>query len=119
MNVSQFESELDESLPNKNMFYAIIVEGEFQDLKVRSEPEQTKPYPPLSEALKNQTVFELHQVNGTMMGFWCPENAQSVNNPGYHFHFLSLDKNQGGHVLSFEIEKGVIELDYLSNLDMA
>lgn len=40
--------ELDDSLPTKNIFYALRIEGEFDYLKVRSVPKQTKPYKPLS-----------------------------------------------------------------------
>jgi alpha-acetolactate decarboxylase len=32
-------------------------------------------------------------------GFWTPDYAQTLNVPGYHLHFLSADRNRGGHLL--------------------
>jgi acetolactate decarboxylase len=33
--------------------------------------------------------------------------------PGYHLHFISRDRTQGGHVLSFEIGDARCEIDLL------
>ncbi len=38
--------------------------------------------------------------------------------PGYHFHFLTADKQRGGHVLDLELESGTLEWDALNQLDM-
>jgi acetolactate decarboxylase len=35
-----------------------------------------------------------------MVGFWSPEYAKSLNVPGYHLHFLSVEHQKGGHVLA-------------------
>jgi acetolactate decarboxylase len=34
-----------------------------------------------------------------MIGLWSPAFAASFSVPGYHFHFLSDDRQKGGHVL--------------------
>lgn len=118
MDLEQFESKLDGFLPSDKMYYTIVVKGEFKDLTTRSVPKQTKPYPPLLDAVSNQSVFNLHDVNGTMVGFWYPESAGSVNTPGYHFHFISIDRSVGGHVLDFELEKAAVGIDYISKLEL-
>lgn len=42
-----------------------------------------------------------------MVGFWCPAFVGSnLNVPGFHFHFLSADKQRGGHVLQLEMQQG-------------
>ena len=42
-----------------NYFYAIRVDGRFSGLTVRAVPRQEKPYPPLIEATRKQSVFNL------------------------------------------------------------
>jgi len=102
---------LDEKLPSPNLIYAIKVEGRFPSIKVRSAARQNKPFPVLTEAIKEQKVFELKDLEGTLIGFRYPPYMGGVNVPGYHFHFLSTDKTVGGHVLDFQVEGPHVEID--------
>jgi acetolactate decarboxylase len=81
-------------------------------------PGQQKPYPPLAEVTKNQPTFEFHDVEGTLVGFWCPSYVDGINVPGYHVHFLNADRNAGGHLLDFTMESGQIQLDATPNFYM-
>jgi acetolactate decarboxylase len=54
---------------------------------------------PLVQAAAVQPEFEFHDVAGTLAGFWTPEYAKTLNVPGYHLHFLSTDRKNGGHLL--------------------
>jgi len=110
----QLSQYLDSMLPTENIFYAIKVEGDFKYIKTRSVAAQSKPYPPLAEALKGQTTFEFHDVTGTLVGFWCPAYVEGINVPGYHFHFITSDRKAGGHLLDCQIESGKIDIDYTS-----
>ena len=105
------ESIIDNRAPNQNEFIAIKITGSFSRMKVRSVPIQDKPYPPLVEVTDNQTVFELKDVKGTIVGFRSPPFVKGVNVPGYHCHFISDDQKQGGHILDCEIISGIGELD--------
>jgi acetolactate decarboxylase len=118
MNYTQLEQYLDSLLPRKDIFYAIKIEGTFQYMEARSVPPQDKPYPPLAEAIKNQTIFKFQEVEGTMVGFWCPDYAAGINAAGYHFHFIDENREAGGHVLECQIENVEIEIDYTSELQM-
>jgi len=40
--------------------------------------------------------------------FRCPAFAKGLNQPGYHFHFLSDDERAGGHALSFAIQDATV-----------
>lgn len=111
MSLAQLEKRLDKAMSNKNMFYAIKITGDFPFVKTRSVPAQQKPYPRLVDITKNQPTFELKNVQGTLVGFWCPAVSQGVNVPGFHLHFLSEDKTSGGHVLDFSITDGLAQLD--------
>ncbi|MFB3895419.1 MAG: acetolactate decarboxylase [bacterium] len=116
MDFQQLEQYLDTIIPTPNIFYAVKIDGRFAYLKTRSVPKQTPPYLPLAEVVKSQPVFELRQVNGTIVGFWVPAYAQGINVPGYHFHFISDDRTAGGHLLDCQLQSGTITLDYTPEL---
>jgi acetolactate decarboxylase len=108
------ENLINEYAPNQNLFYAIKITGQFRSMKTRSVPGQQKPYPPLKEVTSNQPEFNMKSIFGTIVGFRCPPYVKGINVPGYHLHFISSDRTQGGHVLSFEIANGKCEIDILN-----
>jgi acetolactate decarboxylase len=114
----EFSSYLDSLLPTENIFYAIKLEGRFSYIKARSVPMQNKPYPPLVEAVKEQKIFEFNNVTGTILGFRLPAYMKGINVAGYHLHFITEDKNSGGHVLEFSIEDVHAVIDHANNLFM-
>jgi acetolactate decarboxylase len=107
---------IDGLLPTVNLFYAIRVDGEFARVKVRSVPRQTPPYRPLVEVVKEQPVYELTNVTGTLVGFRCPPYAGSLNVPGYHLHFITADRSRGGHVLDLTLTHGRVGVDETDQL---
>jgi alpha-acetolactate decarboxylase len=46
-----------------------------------------------------QPEFDFRDTVGTLVGIWAPEFSSSLNIAGYHFHFLSDDRTEGGHLL--------------------
>jgi len=103
---------LNKISPRQNLFYAFKIKGTFQSMKTRSVPRQKKPFPPLAQVVKNQPVFNMKNVSGTIIGFRCPPFVKGINVPGYHLHFISNDFKQGGHILQFKMLKGAyIEAD--------
>jgi len=118
LNYTQLEQYLDDLRPREDMIYAFEIEGVFEYVKTRSVPKQEKPYPPLSEAIKNQTVFEFYSVSGTIVGFWFPEYMEGINVHGYHFHFITEDKMSGGHLLECQLENVSIQLDYTDEFNL-
>lgn len=88
-------------LPTGNIFYAVMVDGTFDEIRVRSVPRQERPYPPLVEVVKDQPVFTYRDIRGTLVGFICPVFVEGINVPGWHLHFISDDRTVGGHVLAF------------------
>ena len=92
-----------DSCLRKKFFCAVKITGECSYLEVRSPPKQAMPYPPLSDALKNQSIFELHNVTGTFVGFFAPQYANGFCVPGWDFHFLTTDDEYGGHVLELTL----------------
>ena len=58
-----------------------------------------------------QHVFELTDVDGTMLGFRFPEYAEGIEVAGWHLHFISEDRGRGGHVLDSRVETAHVQLD--------
>ncbi|WP_235856229.1 acetolactate decarboxylase [Methanolobus halotolerans] len=111
MNRSQTEDYLAALMPNRNIMYAIKINGTFDYVRTRSVPKQEKPYPKLVEVTKDQPTFELEQVNGVIVGYWLPSYVEGINVPGYHLHFITEDRTAGGHVLEFGITEGTVGID--------
>ena len=112
MDYPALQKMLDTISPRKNLFYAFKIKGRFASMKTRSVPRQKKPFPPLVEVVKNQPVFIMKNVSGTIVGFRCPAYVKGINVTGYHLHFISDDHKQGGHILQFKMHKGAsVELD--------
>lgn len=56
-----------------NIFLAVKLDGWFANLKIRKPHQQTKPYKSVLEVVSEQSVIELSDVEGTMIGFWTPQ----------------------------------------------
>ncbi|MCG6878240.1 MAG: acetolactate decarboxylase [Deltaproteobacteria bacterium] len=102
---------LDERVPNQNLFCTFKIVGRFRNVRARSVPAQKKPYPPLAKVTAQQPEFTAKDIGGTIVGFRCPPFVKGINVPGYHLHFLSDSKKFGGHLLAFEMEKGLCAVD--------
>jgi acetolactate decarboxylase len=111
VNISELTSIISQALPDKEAIYAIKVTGTFDSATTRSVPIQTPPYPPLSEAVNHQAVFNLTDVSGSAVGFYFPQSMSGVDYAGYHLHFLTQDMSAGGHLLDCVIRNASIEID--------
>jgi len=118
LNYTQLESYLDGLLPTKNIFYVIKVKGLFEYVKTRSVPRQNKPYPPLQKAVQNQSIFEFHKIEGTIVGVRAPDSMSGLSVPGYHFHFITNDRRAGGHLLDCNIQNVTMEIDNTQGFHM-
>lgn len=90
---------LDALVPAAASSCAVRLDGRFPLVRARSVPRQDPPYRPLTEVVAEQHVFELVDVEGTMLGFRFPTYVEGIEVPGYHLHFASADRSRGGHVL--------------------
>jgi len=111
LTLELLKKEMDQLRTRNDLPYAIIIKGKFKAIKVRSVGPYEPPFPLLSEAVKEQSVFEYTDVSGRLVGFWLPSYMGNTNAAGYHLHFLSDDLQKGGHVLDLVISNGEISLD--------
>ena len=117
-NMAALLAALDKLIVRKDAFYAIRIDGVFQQVKVRCPPKQQQPYPTLTDALKNQVFFDYQNVKGTVVGLWSPAYVGGVNLPGYNLHFISADRTKGGHLVEGVLSSAQASLDETRSFDM-
>jgi acetolactate decarboxylase len=96
--------------------HAFRVHGTFSSLTLRSVARQSPPFPLLSRAIEGQNTFHLADIDGTLVGFRFPKTCASVGPAVYHFHFISDDRQHGGHVLEAAIHRAEADVDTLRHL---
>jgi acetolactate decarboxylase len=104
-------------LPSPNLFYALRVEGLFDEVHTRSVPRQ-ESYRPLVEVAAHQPEFSFSGARGTLAGFYTPAFMESVNVPGLHLHFLSDDRTQGGHLLACSPHRVRASVQFIHTLEL-
>jgi acetolactate decarboxylase len=97
-DMSHIASRFEALRTSDNIFFALRVDGQFHYVHTRAMC-RTEEGVPLLQAAAVQPEFEFHDVSGTLVGFWTPEYAKTLNVPGYHLHFISTDRKSGGHLL--------------------
>jgi acetolactate decarboxylase len=97
-DLSYLTAQFDALRQSDNFFFALRVDGTFDYIHARAM-RRTKEGVPLVQAAAVQPEFEFNNISGTLVGFWTPEYAKSLNVPGYHLHFISADRTRGGHLL--------------------
>lgn len=90
---------LDDLAPAGAATFAVRLDGRFETVRARSVPRQRPPYRPLEEVVADQHVFELADVEGSMVGFRFPAYVEGIEVAGYHLHFVDAARRRGGHVL--------------------
>jgi acetolactate decarboxylase len=115
-SIKALESALDERLPNANLFYAVAVQGEFENVSTRAIPAQARPYRPLAEAARQQSVFRRERLRATLVGLRSPAFSKGVSVAGWHWHLLSDDRTFGGHVLEASLVAGEVQAAALHRL---
>jgi acetolactate decarboxylase len=110
-NFTELTVMVNRSIPDHDLFYGIRITGTFPYVRVRSVPAQSRPYPPLADALSHQTIYEFRNVTGTAVGFYTPASASGLNAAGFHLHFITADRTRGGHILDIATGEITVELD--------
>jgi len=108
---------LDSLRSSENIFAAIRVRGRFNHVKYRVACKCDAGVT-LLEASKHQQEFVFDDIEGTLVGFWTPEYARTINVPGYHLHFISDDFRHAGHVLALRAQALELELHVETNLQL-
>jgi acetolactate decarboxylase len=104
---SDLKRHCDALRTSGNIFYAFRLDGPFKLMCTRAvnPPQQGTR---LVDAAKAQSEFRFTDVTGTLVGLWSPGFSSAFSVSGYHFHFLSEDRQEGGHLL--ECAAGALRL---------
>ena len=107
---------IDALAPPRAACLAVRIDGRFAHARVRSVARQDQPRPTLAEAVAGQVVWDLRDVDGTVVGFRFPRDAAGLELPGWHLHLVTADRTAGGHVLDLAVEHGTIRVEHESEL---
>ena len=119
LDMAGLQHLLDGEIGNPNYFQAIRIDGAFPEITVRSVPRQMPPYRPLADVVKEEQVtFKLTDAQGTLIGFRSPSYVSGITVPGYHFHFISDDRQHGGHLLGVTTGNGTIKIDEMAAFEV-
>jgi acetolactate decarboxylase len=108
---------IDDLRISDNIFTGIRIDGMFDQLSYRVAC-KSDPGTDLLTATHNQAEFHYEQIEGSLVGFYTPEYAHTIGVPGYHFHFISNDRSQGGHVLGLKANSLEVALDFGNELKL-
>ena len=73
----------------------------------------------LVDAAKAQSEFSFSDIDGTLVGLWSPGFSSAFSVSGYHFHFLSKDRQHGGHLLDVEAGPLRLKVEALTDFHLA
>jgi acetolactate decarboxylase len=133
--VTWFDPEIDVSIPpvssfkdlkarcdeyrrSGNIFYALRLDGRFKRVRTRAV---TPPQPGtrLVDAAKAQSEFTFAKIEGTLVGLSSPGFSSAFSVAGYHLHFLSADRQHGGHLLDVAADTLQLKVEALTNFHLA
>ena len=111
---------LDRSIHDRrNMVHMLRIDAVFDSVEIRSVPGQSEPYEPLAKTLaEQQRVWTHRDICGTAIGVYCPSYLRTVNNSGWHLHFISDDRHIGGHILDLSLSDAECRLCRFGGLEI-
>jgi acetolactate decarboxylase len=103
MTIQELQTRVDAGLDNLNIFYALRLRTRIPIITIRSVDAQTK----------EQKSWTHEDIKGTLVGLRFPSYVGSMNLTGYHWHFISADREVGGHVVAAELDRGAVDIDHI------
>jgi|SRR5271170_1167609 len=81
-----------------NILYAFRLDGRFDRIRARTvnPPQRGED---LFDAVEARSELDLADVRGTLVGLWSSGLSSAFGVGGYHFHFLSEDRQYGRRLL--------------------
>ena len=111
----EFNALMERIIPSENMFYGIRIDGTFNQIKMWSVPKQPDDRP-IAEV--RPSMFTFRDVYGTMAGFYTPKFISALSMPGFHFHFLTADRQYGGHLKECNLSDARVSVQFISRIEL-
>jgi acetolactate decarboxylase len=112
------EASCDRLRRSGNIFYAFRLDGRFKSVRTRAV-NSPKAGTGLVDAAKAQSEFNFTDLDGTLVGLWSPGFSSAFSVAGYHFHFLSADRQHGGHLLDVASDALRLRVEALSDFHLS
>lgn len=106
----ELSSFIDDLEPSANYMYAVRISGRFSNVVTRTVVKQSKPYPPMAQAVGGDKELRFSDVDGIIGGFRTPVFEKGISVTGCHVHFIDAERTSGGHVLDYTVDEATIEL---------
>lgn len=117
-SMSSLTGELDKLRRSDNLFFAVRVDGLFDEVYWRVAC-KVEAGVHLDKATDAQAEFRQSNIKGTMVGFWSPAYSRTIAVAGWHLHFLTEDRKAGGHVLGCKAVSLDVQVQDLDDLHLA
>jgi len=117
----EFSEKMDAVLneAGTNSPYFVRIHSRFPHMLLRSVPKQSRSGPPLSQVVEEQQVtWEVEDIEGTIVGLFCPSFMSALNSHGWHLHFISDDRKVGGHVLDLLMVGSTCDISRMDSLSI-
>ncbi|WP_054749476.1 acetolactate decarboxylase [Lacticaseibacillus thailandensis] len=103
----------------QNIFYAVRLVGTFAHVQTRAvRGRTTPPFATLAATAATQSIFNAEHVEGTLSGYYSPALYGGATSPGFHLHFLSADRQFGGHVLDAQVGNATLFIQEFSDFQL-
>ncbi|MBQ3458427.1 MAG: acetolactate decarboxylase [Synergistaceae bacterium] len=102
-----------------NSMHIVRINGSFKRVSARSESGYRAHHVTLKDALKEtQRSFYFDDISGTLVCVYYPDYMDGINASGWHLHFISEDRKEGGHVFDLSMENGTAYFDKITNVEI-
>jgi acetolactate decarboxylase len=118
VSLAALRARCDSFRTSGNIFYAFRLDGRFSSIRTRAvNPSRKGAH--LVDAAKSQSEFHFNNIDGTLVGLWSPGFSSAFSIAGYHFHFISEDRQHGGHLLDCATGKLQLRMEALTDFHLA
>ena len=102
-----------------NSMHIVRIDGSFKRICARSESGYRVHHVTLKDALsETQRDFYFDNISGTLVCVYYPDYMDGINASGWHLHFISENRESGGHVFDLILEKGTAYFDKITNIEI-
>ncbi|MCH9613750.1 MAG: Alpha-acetolactate decarboxylase [Chlamydiia bacterium] len=115
-SLSDLTTKVEGLFKNKNIPYAILIEGTFTRVDLENSKKQSPPYTELKNASMDE--YKVDNEKGMLIGFWFPPVMNPVSVPRLHVHYLPRNHAKGGRVVNVKAKSVKVAIQGANNLDI-
>jgi acetolactate decarboxylase len=113
MTIEELEARIDAGLDNFNIFYALRLETRIPSVTIRAVEAASTSDRGSARIDEEPESWTHTDIKGALVGLRFPSYVGSMSGIGYHWHFVSADRELGGHVVAAELDRGAVDIDHI------